>query len=232
MCAERRGGRPVIGGPLPAGVCAAEAFGDVGPAARVALFPAERAAVAGVSPERLREFTTVRGCARAALAGLGAAPAPLVPGPLGAPGWPPGVVGSMTHCAGYRAAVVARASAYASVGIDAEPLEPLPAVVAARVVGAAERAWLREDFPPDGPPCDRLVFSAKEAAYKAFSPWLGARFGFQDFTVRPYPDGTFLAIPPETEISLPVLSKGPLLGRWSARSGILLTSLLIQQSKT
>ncbi|MFE9039361.1 4'-phosphopantetheinyl transferase [Streptomyces sp. NPDC007818] len=221
----------MIAGLLPAGVCAAEAFGDDGPAGRAVLFPAERAAVAGVSPERLREFTTVRGCARAALAGLGAAPAPLVPGPLGAPGWPAGVVGSMTHCAGYRAAAVARVSAYASLGIDAEPLEPLPAVVAARVVGPVERAWLREDFPPGGLPCDRLVFSAKEAAYKAFSPWLGGRFGFQDFTVRPYPDGTFLAIPPESETPLPVLPEEGLLGRWSARSGILLTSLLVQQSE-
>ncbi|MFF2775708.1 4'-phosphopantetheinyl transferase [Streptomyces sp. NPDC058052] len=219
----------MIAGLLPAGVCAAEAFGDDGPAGRVALFPAEREAVAGVSPERLREFTTVRGCARTALAGLGAAPAPLVPGRLGAPDWPAGVVGSMTHCAGYRAAAVAHGSAYASLGIDAEPLEPLPAVVASRVVGAAERAWLRADFPPGALPCDRLVFSAKEAAYKAFSPWLGARFGFQDFTVRPYPDGTFLVIPPETEMSLPALPEDGLVGRWSERSGILLTSLLIQQ---
>ncbi|MFE6226463.1 4'-phosphopantetheinyl transferase [Streptomyces sp. NPDC057854] len=221
----------MIAGLLPAGVASAEAFGDDGPAGRVALFPAERAAVAGVSPERLREFTTVRGCARAALAALDVGPAPLVPGPLGAPEWPAGVVGSMTHCAGYRAAVVARGAAYASVGIDAEPLEPLPAVVAARVVGAVERAWLREDFPPGGLPCDRLVFSAKEAAYKAFSPWLGARFGFRDFTVRPYPDGTFLVIPPETDVPLPALPRGGVRGRWSAGAGILLTGLLVQQSE-
>ncbi len=47
-------------------------------------------------------------------------PAPILPGQRGAPRWPAGVVGSMTHCAGYRAAVVARADEVTSLGVDAE----------------------------------------------------------------------------------------------------------------
>ena len=39
--------------------------------------------------------------------------------------WPDGLVGSMTHYAGYRGAVVAPATALMGLGIDAEPHKPL-----------------------------------------------------------------------------------------------------------
>ena len=89
----------------PAGIAAVEAFDDDIPAR---LFPEEEALVARSVDKRRREFTTARRCAREALARLGVPPAPILPGERGAPRWPAGVVGSMTHCAGYRAAAVAR----------------------------------------------------------------------------------------------------------------------------
>ncbi|RDL03122.1 hypothetical protein DER30_4679 [Streptomyces sp. HB202] len=95
--------RGVIAEVVPTEVRAREAFDDAGPDGAVTLFATEQAVVEGVLDERRKEFTTVRGCARAALTALGVDPAPLVPGPLGAPGWPAGVVGSMTHCRNYRA---------------------------------------------------------------------------------------------------------------------------------
>jgi enterobactin synthetase component D / holo-[acyl-carrier protein] synthase len=57
---------------------------------------------------------------------FGALPAPILPGPAGEPGWPPGVTGSITHCPGYRACAVARTEDLAAIGIDAEPDEELP----------------------------------------------------------------------------------------------------------
>ena len=92
---------------LPAGVECAEAFGDPPEAA---LFPAEEALLARAVQKRRREFATGRHCARSALGALGVGPAPILPGQAGAPQWPSGIVGSITHCAGYRAAAVARAS--------------------------------------------------------------------------------------------------------------------------
>ncbi|MGW7418256.1 4'-phosphopantetheinyl transferase family protein, partial [Streptomyces sp. NPDC054863] len=213
---------------VPAGVPAHEAFGDTGPEASVVLFAAERAVVDGVFEERRREFTTVRGCARAALDRLGVRPAPLVPGALGAPGWPAGVVGSMTHCRGYRAAAVARATDFAAVGIDAEPREPLPRAVADRIVTDTERGWLDEEFPQGGGiPLDRVLFCAKEASYKAFSPWAGAGSGFADYRVRLRADGTFRTIPPE---AVPAAA-GPwaegFTGRWAVRPGLVLTAVAL-----
>ncbi|MCQ6556396.1 4'-phosphopantetheinyl transferase superfamily protein [Streptomyces sp. C10-9-1] len=212
----------------PPGVLTAEATGDAGPDGAAELHPDELACVADAVAERRREFTTVRGCARRALAGLGVAPVALVPGPMGAPAWPDGVVGSMTHCRGYRAAAVARSAAYASLGVDAEPVEPLAPAVARRALRAAERARLAEVFPPGGEAAARrLAVSAKEAAYKAFSPWLGRRFGFADFTVELLPTGVFTARPPAPVPFRSAGGEGVFTGRWAVGQGILLTLLAL-----
>jgi 4'-phosphopantetheinyl transferase EntD len=106
---------------LVAAACA-EMFSDVPESTMLSI---EAAAVEGAVAER-REFGTVRHCARKALLRIGVPPVPVLPDVDGAPRWPVGVVGSMTHCAGYRAAAVARSSELCSVGIDAEPHAPLP----------------------------------------------------------------------------------------------------------
>ena len=80
---------------LPPQVAVTEEFGDL---PDVRLFPAEEAVIADAVDRRRREFATARACARAALAKLGVPAAPIVPGSRGAPQWPPGVVGSITHC--------------------------------------------------------------------------------------------------------------------------------------
>src|SRR5690242_4153856 len=89
---------------LPAGVAAAEEFQD---RLDAALFPAEAAQIQGAVEARRREFATGRHCARQALAALGVPATPLLSGGHREPLWPAGVVGSITHCTGYRAAAVA-----------------------------------------------------------------------------------------------------------------------------
>ena len=86
---------------LPPPVRVVELFADPPEAD---LYPEERALVAGAVAKRVNEFTAVRHCARRAMAALGLPPAPVVPDERGAPRWPDGVVGAMTHCDGYRAA--------------------------------------------------------------------------------------------------------------------------------
>src|SRR5829696_6355628 len=107
----------------PRTVRVVEAYDDLVP---VALFPEECAVIASAVEKRQREFATVRYCARAALAKLGVPPSPLLPGDRGAPNWPDGIVGSMTHCERFRAAAVARSSEVLTIGIDAEPNDHLP----------------------------------------------------------------------------------------------------------
>jgi 4'-phosphopantetheinyl transferase EntD len=160
---------------LPPEVAAAEAFDDP---PGVPLFPEEAAVIARAIGKRRQEFTTGRFCARAALAQLGVPPVAIVPGLRGAPRWPPGVVGSITHCAGYRACAVARDRDVITIGLDAEPHDPLPGGVREHITTPGERSHLTALAAAEpGVAWDRLLFSAKESVYKAWFPlaqrWLG-----------------------------------------------------------
>jgi 4'-phosphopantetheinyl transferase EntD len=211
---------------LPPAVAAVEAFTD--PPGTV-LFPAEEAAVARAVDKRRREFTTVRACARDALARLGVPAAPILPGPRGAPQWPAGIVGSMTHCAGYRAAAVARASDLVTLGLDAEPHDVLPEGVLEHVSLPAERERLALLAAQRPEVCwDRLLFSAKESVYKAWFPltqrWLG--FEEADLTIDPVA-GTFDA---RLLVPGPVVAGSPLpgfSGRWLVGRGLVVTAIAV-----
>ena len=212
---------------LPAGVVAAESFG---PPAYRGLFPGEAAAIATADPGRRAEFAAGRAVARAALASLGAPPGPVLRGPAGEPLWPGGVVGSITHCAGYRACAVGLARDMAAIGIDAEPCPPLDGGaldggLLTAVAGDAERAWLAElSAACPGTPWDRVLFCAKESVYKAWYPHTGERPGPADITVRIGQAGTFAATLPRGSVAPPVAR---LTGRWLVRRGLIVTAVSI-----
>ena len=151
-------------------------------AARVAMgpdeaespFAEERALVARAVPERRRELAAGRRAARAAMAELGRAPEPIGRRPDRSPAWPAGLVGSITHTDGLVAAAVATRPGLGGpgrvgLGLDAEVDRPLPPGVAGRVVGADERTALGATATADGV----VVFSAKEAVFKALNPMTG-----------------------------------------------------------
>jgi 4'-phosphopantetheinyl transferase EntD len=212
---------------LPDAVIAVEAYNDL---ADIALFPAEEALIERAVEKRRREFTTVRVCAREAFSKLGLPPSAITNGEYGEPHWPSGVVGSITHCEGYRACAIARSTDIASVGIDAEPHAALPECVAlSDIAGAQELLWLserRRDVP--GVHWDRLLFSAKESVYKAWFPFGKRRLRFHDAIVTVDAGAeTFAAR---------MLVPGPLLGgqrlatfsgRWLVRDGLVITAIAL-----
>ena len=211
---------------LPPEVATAEAVDDAAPAV---LFPAEEAAIARAVPKRRSEFATGRACARAALAKLGLPPVPIVPGPRGAPQWPPGVTGSITHCAGYRASAVARLADVASLGLDAEPNAPLPDGVLERIAVAQERAWLPElAAAVPGVSWDRLLFCAKESVYKAWFPLTGRWLGFEQAAVTVEPQSrTFTARLLEPAEACDGRRLAGFDGRWLVRDGLVLTAITV-----
>ena len=211
---------------LPPGVAAAEAFGDTAPAL---LFPAEEAAIARAVAKRRSEFATGRACARAALAKLGLPPVPIVPGPRGAPQWPAGVTGSITHCAGYRASAVARLADVASLGLDAEPNAPLPDGVLERIAVAQERAWLPElAAAAPGVSWDRLLFCAKESVYKAWFPLTRRWLGFEQAVITvDLRAGAFTAELLEPAEALDGRRVASFAGHWLARDGLVLTAITV-----
>lgn len=211
---------------LPAGVESEECFGQ---ASGGALFAAEEEVVAHAVEQRRREYAAVRHCARACLARLGYARQPILPGFGGAPVWPVGVLGSMTHCTGYVAAAVAPAARVASIGIDAEPDASLPEGVLEVVGTPAERDRLsRTPAAPGAPAWDRLTFCAKEAVYKAWFPMVAAWLDAQDVEILLHPtDGTFTAVLAREGLVVDGSPVRQLAGRWTRGHGILLTAVVL-----
>src|SRR5580704_3727844 len=185
------------------------------------LFAEEEALLGRAVAERRGEFAAGRHCARQALGRLGIAPTPILRGPKREPLWPAEIVGSITHCRGYRAAAVAHAADLMTLGIDAEPHAALPAGVAAYVLGAAERDWLKRA--PPGVHWDRLIFSAKESVYKAWFPLTGKWLGFGDAVVSIDPKaGDFAA-----ELTPPRHGLTGFSGRFLVADGLVLTAIAV-----
>ncbi len=214
----------MIGEILPVSVRWSHSFVE---RADAVLFPEEVAAVAGAVPERRAEFATVRACAREALAELGVEPAPVLPDENRAPRWPAGVVGAMTHCQGYRAAAVARADVVLTLGIDAEPNAALPPDVIDLVARPEDLAGLAELPAGWRISWDRLLFSAKESAFKAWYPVTREWLDFQEASVRFRPDGTF-----EVRLLKASAAGSPLetlTGRWISTPQLLATAIVVER---
>jgi 4'-phosphopantetheinyl transferase EntD len=210
---------------LPTAAATAEVFDDLDEAA---LFPVEEEIVGRAVEKRRREFATGRACARRALERLGLPPVPIESGARGEPLWPTGVVGSITHCDGYRACAVAKSAQARAVGIDAEPNAPLPEGLLSDIARPEELPLLAE-LSHSAPAIhwDRLLFSAKETVYKAWFPLAERWLGFEDATLTIDPAGTF---------SARLLVPGPIVGgnevtgfegRWLARDGLVLAAILV-----
>ncbi|WP_370947443.1 4'-phosphopantetheinyl transferase [Amycolatopsis sp. cg5] len=208
----------MLGKLLPSPVVWCESFDDP---ADVELFPEEALLIEKSVDKRRREFTTARWCARQAFAELGVPAAPVLPGPHGAPRWPASIVGSITHCAGYRAVALARTAEVAALGLDAEPNGPLPEGVLETIALPEEQAWIRRSLMADPTVrWDRLLFSMKESVYKTWYPLTGTRLEFEDALIVADRSGEFTA-----RLLIP---DGPVLrGNWLAADGLLLTAITL-----
>jgi 4'-phosphopantetheinyl transferase EntD len=210
---------------LPASAVVRATSGDL----EADLFPEEEVVVGQAVEKRRREFVTARACAREALAQLDQPPRPILSGPRGEPLWPPGIVGSITHCEGYRACAAAHASELLTIGIDAEPNQPLPGGLLGDIALPEERELLRDlarRLP--GTHWDRLLFCIKESIYKAWFPLAERWLGFEDAVV---------AIDWERRsFSAYVLVPGPVLdgrelrrfkGSWLAAEGLVMAAIAL-----
>ena len=226
---------------LPGGVEAAELFADP---ADADLFPEEQIQIARAVARRRAEYASVRRCARTAMARLGVEPAALPKGDKGAPRWPRGIVGSMTHTDGYRAAALGFALQVRSVGIDAEQNGPLPDGVLGSVSLAGERDRITALGGADAGPgvhLDRVLFSAKESTYKAWYPLTRRWLGFEDADITLTCDagardaetaggavtGRFrsrILVPGHTVAGAPLET---LEGRWIAADGLVVTAIVV-----
>jgi 4'-phosphopantetheinyl transferase EntD len=203
----------------------AEAFGD---SPEAYLLSGEEGAIENAVDKRRSEYTTARHLARQALERLGLPTVAILSGTHREPLWPAGVVGSITHCVGYRAAAVARNSTLLTVGIDAEPNEPLPDGVLQTISLPCERVHLDELSQALPEVCwDRMLFSMKESVYKAWFPLTHRWLGFEQalinvdlmhslFTAR------LLVSPP---FPARLTGAAHFKGRWTVGRGLVMTAI-------
>jgi 4'-phosphopantetheinyl transferase EntD len=196
------------------------------------LHPVEAALVDGSRPDRLAELATGRECARRALREIGIddPDRAILADEHGAPVWPEGVVGSISHTAGWTGAVAARRTrqaGIASIGLDAEVAAPLPVGALEVVASDRERLALARLGRADAHiPWDAVLFSAKEAAYKASYPLTGVVLHHEQVAVVLAPDGRFRA-EARDGIRMPCRVRG----RWRAGPDVVITLALISSSR-
>ncbi|HJR56967.1 MAG TPA: 4'-phosphopantetheinyl transferase superfamily protein [Rhizomicrobium sp.] len=160
----------------PAGAFAA-GLADTGQA--VQSYPEETLLMTNAVAKRQREFMLGRACARAALAPIGHGAAMLGRKADGAPLWPDGIVGSISHTDGQAVALAARDREFRGLGVDVERRGRVTPDLYRHIFESEERTQL-EAMPASGRDAlAALLFSAKEASCKI---WLGSHGGPQPFT--------------------------------------------------
>lgn len=126
--------------------------------------------------KRRNEFAAGRAAAHQAMAQLGLQVHPIRVGENRAPIWPAGLVGSITHTRSCAMAVVAHAGAIRGLGIDVEEDKPLADDLWPAICSPQEQSWLRRQANPGQ--MAKVIFSAKEAAYKCQFSVSARYYGF------------------------------------------------------
>jgi 4'-phosphopantetheinyl transferase EntD len=185
--------------------------------------PAEAAAMARMVPARRREFAAGRDAARRAMVALGLPPVAVPMGDDRAPVWPAGVIGAISHGGGACLAAVARAGKVRGLGLDLEPDADLDPDLIASICTPAERAGL----PATGAGrAARLIFSAKECAYKCQYGASRTLFGFDTLEITLDPAaGRFAAV---FAADVPPFARDTVLpGRFAIGAGLIVTAMTL-----
>lgn len=141
----------------------------------------EEAGMQNPCQSRLNEFRAGRRCARKALGVfMVTAEDTLLPKlGNGLVSWPDGYLGSISHSKGLCAAVVAQTEDVRCVGLDIERTDRLSEAATERVVHEDERSYIKTDSRMSS-----LLFSAKEAVFKAQYPCWHVPLNFHDMVME------------------------------------------------
>lgn len=126
--------------------------------------------------KRRREFAAGRAAAHRAMVQAGHRPVAIPVAKNRAPIWPEGLVGSISHTQSCAMAVVANAGTIRGLGIDVEEDKPLADDLWPAICTSPEQDWLRAQNNPGQ--MAKLIFSAKEAAYKCQFTLSARYYGF------------------------------------------------------
>lgn len=200
------------------------------PEAELPVAAEEQAAILRAGPKRRRDFSAGRACAHDALVALGSPARALPRNDDGSVAWPEGVAGSITHSRRWCAAVVGWRRDVLGLGLDIEETGRLSEGGAKLVLSETERlATRRSALGEDA--CRTLMFSAKEAIYKALHPTVRRYIDFTEAVIEVEDDGRLQArLVSKLEASLPTSSR--LTGRYYLFEGSVLTAMTLTRQES
>ena len=176
---------------------------------------AERPLIKKAVAKRRREFSAGRSCARQALRALDCENTPIIHDENGAPLWPQGIVGSITHSTTHAAAAVAQDSRLRGLGIDMETVSRVSPAITNKILTAPELTTLQcHPDPAEQQRLLALLFSAKESIYKCLHPLLQCRIGFKDARIECEPDQNSIKILMDSRIQSALPGVKLLRGRY------------------
>jgi 4'-phosphopantetheinyl transferase EntD len=181
--------------------------------------------VATSVPKRIREFSAGRACARAALRQLHIEDFPILAGAHREPIWPAAFAGSITHTKEYAGAIVVSKDDGRSVGIDAAREGSVGEDLWREICSPLELKWLHGLTTDTARTAASIIFSAKEAFYKAQFPLTGEWLDFHDVQIS-IDDRGFRVSPLR---ALRLQSIAPAWeGRFHVTCGLVLTAICIR----
>ncbi len=204
---------PALSGLFPSGAVAAELREAGNPEL---LLPAEARHLGRAVPKRAQEFAAGRLCARRALAEFGIVDFAVEVAGDRQPIWPASMVGSITHTAGFCAAVAAERGSVGALGLDSEVVGDVKVEIWPSVCLPMEIDWIRSLPASQQARAVALLFSAKEAFYKCQYPVTHERLDFRDVRVEaPWSasDGVF-RVHANRRIAISMRTAMPMQGRY------------------
>ena len=157
--------------------------GVVAAVADMPLHPDEARFAAAVAARRKAEFICGRVYAHRALRRLGRDTPFIGRDEAGAPLWPAGIAGSISHSRCYCVAVAVKADIRRSVGLDITQIRRVRPRLWDKLFTRAERKSIEAAPAAQRQRRAGVMFSAKEAAYKCLFPVHGAFIGLREAQV-------------------------------------------------
>jgi len=189
--------------------------------------PQESAVMVHMAPVRQRAYAAGRVAAHSAMAALGQSARPVLTAPDRAPVWPDGLAGSISHSKTCCVAALGPSSQFRALGVDVEEATALDSDLLPVVCTSAELGWLAAQPKSEAEILAKMIFSAKECAYKCQYALTRALFGFETFEVTPDLDtGQFEAT--FRRDVLPFSAGTCLHGRFVIANGLIVTAMALR----
>ncbi len=189
--------------------------------------PQEAGAMSRMAPARRKAFAAGRAGAREAMARLGHPAGPVLMTPDRAPLWPAGLTGSISHSQTCCLVALGRAGRVTALGVDVEEATDLDRDLVSTICTMEERAWLDSRPRARAGLLAKLIFSAKECAYKCQYPVSKTLFGFETFNVIPDLDTGRFTATFQRDVA-PFIAGTRLDGRLAIGDGLIVTAMALR----